>query len=177
MGTPATAFSAVLHTVVAWFGVLWVSALITSRIYMFHDAYQNILQQLTNDGPLLEMCGDAQFVAMMRQHTDVCIKVQHNAEVNPWLKALDVALNTPTLCGDEACTDIAARLLARGGWTAVGCVLLLIVFSPNVLIPLLRRTQRYVTTDVSDLDRRDRIYVADHSRHCYSHQYPVLGGV
>lgn len=120
MGTPATALAAVMHTVVTWFGVLWVSALATSRIYMFHEvcflflypdhtmltnaciqAYQGIIQDLHNDARLLQMCQDAEFLSLMKQHTDVCAQVQLNADVNPWLKALNVALSSPTLCGTE----------------------------------------------------------------------------
>jgi hypothetical protein len=67
MGTPATALAAVMHTVVTWFGVLWLSALAISRIYMFHEAYQSIMQELLSDARLLEMCQDAEFLSLMKQ--------------------------------------------------------------------------------------------------------------
>ena len=139
MGTPATAFASVIHTVVIWFGVLWISALVISRVYMFHDAYQRIQQRLETDMPLRASCHDPAFVQMMQQHPEVCARALLEAEVNPWLAALNVAANTPTLCGDEPCTSIAARLFARGGWTAIGCAMLVIIFSPQVLMPLLYR--------------------------------------
>eukprot|EP00961_Rhodomonas_salina_P027690 373982-Rhodomonas_salina.1 len=63
---------------------------------MFHEAYHEIVQQVASDERLLGMCSDPEFVQMMKQHTDVCAQVQRDADVNPWLKALNVALNTPT---------------------------------------------------------------------------------
>jgi hypothetical protein len=147
MGTPATALSSLIHTVVVWFGVLWVSALCISRIYMFHEAYQTIIQHMENDSRLRQMCLDPEFYSIIKQHADVCIQVQKDAEVNPWLKALNIALAAPTLCGQEACSDIITRVCVRGGWTAVVCALLVIIFSPHVLMPLFRATRQVFIHD------------------------------
>ena len=147
MGTPATALSALIHTVVVWFGVLWILTLCISRIYMFHEAYQNILKHLENDNRLRQMCLDPEFLSVIKQHADICTQVQRDADVNPWLKALNVALAAPTLCGEEACSEIISRVCMRGGWTFVVCVLLVIVFSPHVLMPLFKTTQRAFVRD------------------------------
>eukprot|EP00961_Rhodomonas_salina_P002346 32526-Rhodomonas_salina.2 len=79
----------------------------------------------------------------MKQHTDICAQVQRDAKVNPWLKALNVALNTPTLCGSEPCWDKLQNFVSRCGWTAVGCCLLVALFSPQVLLPSVRRTRHW----------------------------------
>lgn len=119
MATPATALASILNTVVLCFGVLWVMALVVGRIYAFHEAYVSIRQKLANDAKLLELCADVEFVAMMQQHSDVCSNVQVAANVNPWLKALDTALTSPTLCGTEACVDVLAKLSIWSGWTGI----------------------------------------------------------
>eukprot|EP00961_Rhodomonas_salina_P202003 2724590-Rhodomonas_salina.2 len=143
MGTPATALASVIHTVVIWFGVLWISALVISRVYMFHDAYQRIQQRLETDAPLRESCYDQRFVQMMQQHPEVCARALHEAEMNPWLTALNEAASTPTLCGEEECSTIIARLFARGGWTALGCAIIVVIFSPQMLMPLVNRSKSW----------------------------------
>ena len=137
MGTPATAFSSVIQSTVIWFGILWVSALAISRIYMFHDEYHRIVEHIHNDNRLREMCGEAEFLSIMKQHNDICSEVQHDAQVNPWLRALDKALNSPTLCGAEPCADIIGRWCVKGGWTGVGCCVLVFLFMPQVLMRLI----------------------------------------
>lgn len=134
MGTPATALASVIHSAVVWFGVLWVSALVISRVYMFHDEYQRIVEHTYNDQRLRQMCADPEFLAIMKQHNDICTEVQHDAQINPWLRALDKSLNSATLCGGEACMDILGRWCVKGGWTGVGCCILVILFMPHVLM-------------------------------------------
>ena len=106
------------------------------------------------------MCQDAEFLSLMKQHTDVCTQVQLNADVNPWLKALNVALSSPTLCGAEPCTDIIARTVSRGGFTAVVCMLLAVLCSPYVLMPMVQRSKRWV------VDEHANAYIP----HTYTHK-------
>jgi len=149
MGTPATALSHILSTVMLWFGALWLLALLIGRVYAFHEAYMRIRQELANDARLLQLCGDAEFVAMMQQHADVCANVQVAAEINPWLKALNVALASPTLCGRDACVDLLARLFSWSGWSGVMFSVALACCAPQLVHwafrPLLWPAQRDAT--------------------------------
>lgn len=142
MSTPGTALASVMHSVVLWFGVLWVSALFVGRVYAFHEAYMRIQQELANDARLLSLCSDMDFVVMMKQHADVCSQVQVNAEVIPWLKALNVALASPTLCGRDACVDVLGRLVVWSGWTGALSAIAVALCMPQLLRSLLPRQRR-----------------------------------
>lgn len=150
MTTPAAALSSIMHTVVLCFGVLWVAALLVGRVYAFHEAYTRIQQELANDARLLALCSDLEFVAMMKQHADVCSQVQVDAWVKPWLKALNVALTSPTLCGRETCIELLSRLSIWGGWTGTLTGIAIALCMPQLLFLVFRQQRApryYVNTD------------------------------
>jgi hypothetical protein len=134
-----TACAAVLHSAILWFGFLWAAALLVGRVYAFHDAYQTIVAHLERGGELRARCLSPAFVALLHDHPAVCAAALHEADVNPWLKALHEALNAPTLCGRDTCADLLAQLAGRGGWTAAGCALLAALLAPQLLLLLARR--------------------------------------
>lgn len=158
MTTPAAALASVLHTVVLWFGVLWVAALVVGRVYAFHEAYMRIQQELANDARLLNLCSDVEFVAMMKQHADVCSQVQVDAWVNPWLKALNVALTSPTLCGRDACVDLLMRLSIWSGWTGILSAIAVALCVPQIIRSLFRARRAWPHADSLDPNLKPLYY-------------------
>lgn len=133
-----TALTSVLHAVVLWFAFFWVSALFVGRIYAFHEAFIQIQQELANDAKLLQLCSDIEFVAMMKQHADVCSRVQMDADINPWLKALNIALDSPSVCGRETCIELLSRFFVWGGWTGFFSSIAIALVMPQLLQSVFR---------------------------------------
>lgn len=146
MSTPASALSSFIHTLVLWFSVLWVAGLFVGRVYAFHEAYIAIRQELANDAKLLHLCSDVDFVAMMKQHNDVCSRVQVDASVNCFLKALNLALSAPTFCGKETCVYLLWRISVWSGWTGIFSLLALALCMPQIIRVLFRPREIYTET-------------------------------
>jgi len=147
MSTPASAVSSFVHTIVIWFSILWIAGFFVGRIYAFHEAYVSIRQDLANDAKLLLLCSDVEFVAMMKQHNDVCSRVQVDASVNCVLKALNLALSAPTFCGKETCVQLLWRISVWSGWTGILSLLALALCMPQIIRVLFRPRDKYISTD------------------------------
>jgi len=146
MSTPASALSSFIHTLVIWFSILWVAGFFVGRIYAFHEAYISIVQELANDAKLLHLCSDFEFVAMMKQHNDVCSRVQVDANVNCFLKALNLALSAPTFCGQETCVYLLWRITVWSGWTGILSLLAAGLCMPQIMRILFRKRVMYTET-------------------------------
>lgn len=146
MSTPYTFLAGWIKTVVASFWFVWLSTLIVSRIYVFHQAYVSETQKRADERYLLDKCNDPEFYSNIRQHTEICTHVAENAKSSLILKALHLMSQTTYLCGDRACAEVVRTTLARLTWQAAVSLGFLALIFPNALLAFSRLLgqKRYV---------------------------------
>lgn len=163
------AFASCMRTVIFCFVSLWVFTLTVSRIWTFHHALQLEMVKRKNERWLLEQCDNPEFYFNMKEHTDLCATVVNNANSSIFLNALYAMAVTTHLCGATSCADMAQQFVQRLGWQLVGLILLVALFSPNVLFLLYR-------TSASRLNRtRERGLMDQYGRQAgagFPHEHP-----
>jgi len=118
-------------------GVSWLSVLLVGRVYDFHRALLQWLEQTRSERWLLEHCEDDHFSRSMAQHSDVCAQVLANSRVWPVAHAAAASLAQLKMCGFCDCAA-AAHMVRTGGAPVVLCFALLYVLTPSFLLPVVR---------------------------------------
>lgn len=121
MSTPAMLMGSVLRVLIISLTAFWVTSFVLVRLLVFVEAWRDAYAIQQDESWLRDQCQIPEFFARMRQHTDVCITVQRNAERGPMLYALNAVADTAHLCGRQSCLDFLLLLLAAGGggWSAL----------------------------------------------------------
>ena len=132
MSTPAMVAASMLKLMVVCLSVFWSISFITGRVFVFYEAYTNITLVQRQDEWLRLQCSEPGFYTNMRQHADLCAKVQLNFERIPLLVGLNAVANTAHLCGRHSCAD-AIIYLSNGGWPVLVTVALTCLFAPYLL--------------------------------------------
>jgi hypothetical protein len=78
----------------------------------------------------------------LKEHTDLCAVVVSNSNSNRWLNAMYQVATSTHMCGITSCTDMLHIFIQKIGWQMVGLLLLLALFSPNLLFLVYRTSMR-----------------------------------
>jgi hypothetical protein len=135
--TPAAMFGAILRCVSVALMFFWVASFFIARLMVFVDSFQATHAILRGEEWLLQQCMVPEFFARMRQHSDLCITVQRNADRGPVLSALNAVAGTAHLCGSRSCLETVIDFRSNR-WPFllwIGLALLL----GNMLFGLLKR--------------------------------------
>eukprot|EP00960_Hanusia_phi_P005492 159808-Hanusia_phi.AAC.4 len=121
--------------------LLWLVMFLFSRVFMFYSEYQaaSEVAQREDDEWLRVKCKDPEFFHKIKQHTDLCLKVEANAMRSCALVALNRVFTSTYLCGYNSCADYAsAALLWFMGLSIPALVLtgLVVLFVPTLLYPV-----------------------------------------
>ena len=138
MGTPAMLFGAIIRSIMVALTVFWGISFLIVRVVVFIEAWRDAQSTRQDESWLLSQCQSPAFFANMRQHTDICLQVQRNAERSPALAALNAVANTAHLCGRQSCLDALVNLVDNGGWPALVWAAVALVMG-NMLICLMQR--------------------------------------
>lgn len=90
---------------------LWLAMFAFSRLFMLYNEYQSELAMRADDEWLRSKCKDPEFFHNMKQHTDLCIKVEQNGRKSCAMVAINNVIAGTYLCGYKSCADYAASLL------------------------------------------------------------------
>lgn len=162
------AFASCARTVLFSFLAIWLFTLVVSRVWTFHNALQTEFTKRKNEEWLVKQCDDPEFYFNLKEHTDLCATVISNANSNVFLNALYSVANSTHLCGSSSCTDMIQSTLQRLGWQVVGLIVLLALFSPNVLFLLYRSSaSRQTRMREQDIMKASKKYglMLDHADH------------
>lgn len=177
MSTPAMAFASCSRAIIFSFLGIWIFTLTISRIWTFHHALQAEFTKRKNERWLVQQCDNAEFFFHLKEHTDLCAQVVGYSNSNPFLNALYSVATTTHLCGTTSCTEMAQNVLQRLGWQVVGLLVLLALFSPNVLFLLYRSSVSRYTRGQEDgllrLYNRKHGLMPDHNHPSWSPYYAV----
>eukprot|EP00960_Hanusia_phi_P019569 577653-Hanusia_phi.AAC.1 len=69
--------------------VLWLGMFAFSRVFMFYSEFQGEAARRADDEWLRIKCKDPEFFHKMKQHTDLCLKVEQNGRRSVALVALN----------------------------------------------------------------------------------------
>jgi hypothetical protein len=165
MTTPAMVFSSVLKLMVISLGVFWSVSFVVSRLFIFYEAYINFHSTLKDEEWLRIQCELPEFYSNMRQHSDLCNNVRHNAERSAVLIALNEVAGTAHLCGRQSCVDSLASLSTSAGWPVLVAIAVTVLLAPTVLV----RVARSVVGGGGDA-RRAPMYL-DHQLRPHEHHH------
>jgi hypothetical protein len=130
MTTPVQAFLVYTKAVLTVLAFLAVFAMVISRSYIFYEAYVAESVKRVEEAWLRQKCKDPDFYSNMRQHTNLCLQVEKNAQSSIALTALNTMVATTHLCGSKQCADYAQDLVLRGlAWPMAGKITFFFVFS------------------------------------------------
>lgn len=138
MSTPYMAFVGWAKGVITAFWVIWITTMVVSRLYIFHEAYILETQKLLDERYLLEKCQDSEFYSNIRQHTSICTEVAANARSNVILKSLNVMAQNTYVCGGRPCGEVIRTVVARMSWQALGVLCIAMILFPNLIHSLSR---------------------------------------
>ena len=117
--------------------ISWLSVILVGRVFDFHRAYLLFIEQTTSEKWLLEHCQDDHFYHNMAYHTDVCTQVVSNSQISPVLYAINQSMSQMKLCGFYECMSVV-NMVYTGGIPVVLCFVLLYVFTPSFLLPVMQ---------------------------------------
>jgi hypothetical protein len=66
------AFTNYMKWILIGFWIVWMTTLLVSRSYIFHEAYTAHVAKVEDERWLLEQCSTPEFYSNIRQHTDLC---------------------------------------------------------------------------------------------------------
>jgi hypothetical protein len=159
MSTPVMAFGHYVKWMLAGFWVLWLTTLLVSRIFIFHEAYTAHVAKVQDEKWLSSQCNTPEFYSNIRQHTDLCEAVYANSRTSACLVGLNAMATSTYVCGAKPCVEILQDLFVRMGWQAMALVVCLFVFAPNLFILLYRSIcGRPLTSDESLLLKKNQFY-------------------
>jgi hypothetical protein len=136
MSTPAMAFTQYLKWMLMGFWLVWLTTLVVSRIFIFHEAYTTHTAKVVDEQWLAEQCKTPEFYSNIRQHTDLCEAVYANYRASPFLVGLNAMAVNTYACGSRPCTEVLQSAFVKMGWQMVGVAILLALFAPNLLLLL-----------------------------------------
>lgn len=169
------AFSVCARNAAMAFAVLWMAAMLVTRICALHEEYVAELGIRNDERWLVERCKDPDFYANLRQHSDLCTRVANNAQASIALRVLGRVMERSThLCGDTSCGDVVAAMAARFGWHAVALLAATMVLAPNLLMMLMRAAmQRRIMSRMEE----QAMLLHDHDQGgaVGHHHHPALG--
>lgn len=119
--------------------VMWLFLFVSSRIILFHQEYQNELSKLSDDEWLRVKCKDPEFFHNIKQHTDLCLKVEQNARKSCAMVALGNVISATYLCGYRSCGEYVGdlvRFFMTLSLPILGTVLLLLLMCPTIFYPM-----------------------------------------
>eukprot|EP00960_Hanusia_phi_P064639 765856-Hanusia_phi.AAC.1 len=157
--------------------LLWLAMFAFSRVFMFYSEYQAEEARRADDEWLRVRCKDPEFFHNMKQHTDLCLKVEQNARRSSMLVALNNVFTSTYLCGYSSCADyLTSAVMWCMGLSLPALVIsgLALLFVPTLIYPL------YAAQLNRMADRRVMsLYNAPYGLHHYaaSHQplsYPAI---
>jgi hypothetical protein len=123
----------------AFMVVFWVFMFAFSRAFMLYSEYQAEVARLNDDAWLRVKCKDPEFFHNIKQHTDLCLKVEQNARKSCLLVALNTVASTTYLCGYRSCADYLTDAVLWVMGFGIPAVLLLsvcLLLFPTVLYPV-----------------------------------------
>lgn len=90
---------------------LWLAMFAFSRLFMLYNEYQSEIAMRADDQWLRAKCKDPEFFHNMKQHTDLCIKVEQNGRRSCLMVAMNNVISSTYLCGYRSCADYASSFL------------------------------------------------------------------
>lgn len=117
---------------------LWVFMFVLSRLFMFYSEYQNEVSKIADDEWLRVKCKDPDFFHNMKQHTDLCLKVEQNARKSTMLVALNTVISSTYLCGYRSCGDYiteGVQWVLGFGLPVLVLMAAVVVLFPTLLYP------------------------------------------
>jgi hypothetical protein len=132
---PALLFS-LLSTATFSLLVLWAFTIVSTRVYIFHNAYIHHLQTVEDELWIREQCKDPEFYAHLAAHSVLCQNVFENARKNTLLVALNETVSTASACGTIGCWELLA-FVQNGGLSLVATVSIILLVVVTVVFPSL----------------------------------------
>lgn len=153
MGTPVQIFLVYLKSLFLVVASILVGALLMSRAYIFYESYILLTLERSEEAWLRVRCGEPDFYTNMRQHTDLCAKVEQKARTSIMLRSLNMMIMSTNLCSSSrTCMDYVQEMVVKGlAWplAAVLCVMLITI--PSLVVRMARKAMWKA------FDRRARI--------------------
>ena len=141
MSTPAHALVAYGKALFMLMSIFTFSGVLVSRVYIFYQAYSLFSISRVEETWLRAQCKEPAFYSNMRQHTDLCAHVEHNAMQWIILHALNKVFTTSHLCGDRACIEYLNDLVVRGiAWPAAVIICLFVITIPSIITSMASRS-------------------------------------
>jgi hypothetical protein len=125
--------------------VVYCLLIVINFIEMFHTKLTLLQHKRKNDGWLQDRCKEQEFVHHIRHHIDLCETVEREALTNPYLSAMQLALDGLHLCGSYSCEKIFIAMtesLRLSIYTWIAALTVILVILPICVIPLYRKWQR-----------------------------------
>ncbi len=180
MTTPSMAFSMLARNALGVFVTLWMATFLVTRTYILHEEYVSEMGARSDETWLVEKCKDTEFYANLRQHSDLCTRVQNNARASIVLRVLSRVMSRSThLCGTLSCTELAYSAAERFGWHVLALVLGLVVLAPNFVVMFARGVmQRHASSMEEAMFSRNAGCLAmyGHGDYAEDGQYTTLPG-
>jgi hypothetical protein len=123
--------------------LLWVFTIISTRVYIFHNAYIHHLQTVEDELWIREQCKDPEFYAHLAAHSVLCQNVFENARKNTLLVALNETVSTASACGTVGCWELLA-FVQSGGLSLVATVSIVLLAVVTVVFPSLNIISKWL---------------------------------
>ena len=125
--------------------VVYLLLIVINFIEMFHTNLTQLQRKRLNDSWLQDRCKEQEFVHHIRHHIDLCETVERDALTNPYLNAMQLALDGLHLCGSYSCEKLFISItqsLRLSIYTWLASLAIILVMLPLCVLPLYRKWQR-----------------------------------
>ena len=154
------------------FMVTWLSTILVGRVFDFHFAYVQFMDQKNKEEWLRTQCESDEFYHRMAYHSDLCEQVANNAKISPVLYSLNESMGQMKLCGFYTC-EALFKLVLQGGTPVIICMVLLYLLTPSFIIPIIQNG--YSNYCVQQFNRRCSPYRRDNDAKSFS--YPASDSI
>jgi hypothetical protein len=176
MSTPAMLFMQYTKWLLVGFWSVWLTTLVVSRVFIFHEAYTSHLAKIVDEMWLTQQCNTPEFYSNIRQHTDLCETVYATSRSNAFLVALNAMAVNTYACGTASCTEVLKSIFVTLGWQTAAVVVILFIFAPNMLVFIYKiLSSRSTLTDESMIFRKNERHTGEQSPYfqdLQSYQHP-----
>lgn len=120
---------------------LILGALVVSRSYIFYESYVHLTVERAEEAWLRVRCNEAEFYTNMRQHTDLCSKVEHNARSSILFRSLNTMATSTNLCSNSrTCMEYIHEIVVKGlAWPLAAVVCVMLITIPSLVVSVARK--------------------------------------
>jgi hypothetical protein len=88
MSTPVMAFTKCTKWMLLGFWMVWLTTLLVSRVFIFHEAYTAHTAKVFDERWLAHQCKQPEFYSNIRHHTDLCEVSRCSPPIHPTLDTM-----------------------------------------------------------------------------------------